>query len=161
MIHGYILRDYNNPKNPPSMPIWHAYPWVDCVIKIPSLAVDSTFTLMVDTGATVTTLSVKDALPILGNRGYRLLHRLGVSKTLTGVGGSCRGFGILAQIVMQHDDGTLEGFDFELCVAYPARKGSKPREHQLKLASLLGRDIMSQFRVIVDYPRNQLYLDHS
>ena len=140
MIRGYLLRDPTKPQNPPNMPIWCAYPWVDCIIKIPSLAVDSTFTLMVDTGATGTTLSVKDAMPELGKRGYRLLRQLGKPKTLTGVGGSCSGFGIPSQIVMQHDDGTLEGFDFELCVTNPARKGSKTREHQLKLENIKSYD---------------------
>jgi len=143
------------------MPIWHAYPWVDCIIKIPSLAVDSTVTMMVDTGATGTVLSIKDALPLLGKRGYRLLRQLGKPKTGIGVGGTSPYIEIAAQIVLQHEDGTLEGFDFDLCVAKPARKGSKKREHQLKLSSLLGRDIMAHFRVVVDYPRKQLFFDHN
>ncbi len=117
--------------------------------------------MLVDTGATGTALSIKDALPILGKRGYRLLRQLGKPRTATGVGGTSLYIQIAAQIVLQHEDGTLEGFDFDLCVAKPARKGSKKREHQLKLSSLLGRDILCQFHVVVDYPRKQLFFDHS
>ena len=160
MIRGYILRDPTKSRNPPNMPIWYAYPWIDCIIKIPSLAVDNTVTMMVDTGATVTALSVKDAAPILGKRGYLLLRRLGNLKPVTGVGGVSFYFNIPAQIVLQHEDGTLEGFNLDLCVAKPAKKGSKKLEHQLKLDSLLGRDIMSHFRVVVDYSRKQLFFDH-
>ena len=161
MIRGYILRDPTKSRNPPNMPMWHAYPWMDCIIKIPSLAIDSTVTMMVDTGATVTALSAKDATPILGKRGYRLLRRLGNLKTVTGVGGDSLYFKIPAQIVLQHEDGTLEGFNLDLWVAKPARKRSKKRKHQLKLDSLLGRDIMAHFRAVVDYPRKQLFFDHS
>jgi len=116
--------------------------------------------MMVDTGATGTVLSVKDALPLLGGRGYRLLRQLGIPKTGIGVGGTSPLIEIAAKIVLQHEDGALEGFDFDLCVANPARKGSKKREPQLKLSSLLGRDIMAHFRVVVDYSKKQLFFDH-
>ena len=116
--------------------------------------------MLADTGATGTVLNIKDALPILGKRGYRLLRQLGKPKTCRGVGGTSPYIAIAAQIVLQHENGTLDGFDFDLYVAKPARKGSKKREHQLKLFSLLGRDIMSHFRVVVGYSRKQLFLDH-
>ena len=161
MIRGYILLDPTKSRNPPNMPIWYASSWVDVVIKIPSLAVESTVTMLVDTGATGTALSVRDAVPILGKRGYRLLRQLGKPKTATGVGGISSYIEIPAQIVLQHEDGRLDGFDFDLCVAKPARKGSKRREHQLKLSSLLGRDILCYFRVVMDYPRKQLFFDHN
>lgn len=116
--------------------------------------------MLVDTGATGTALAVKDAVPILGKRGYRLLRQLGKPRTTTGVGGVSSYIEIPAQIVLQHEDGTLDGFDFDLCVAKPARKGSKRREHQLRLPSLLGREILCHFHVVMDYPRDQLFLDH-
>ena len=122
---------------------------------------ESTVTMLVDTGATGTVLSVKDALPILGKRGYRLLRPIGKPKTAIGIGGTSSYIEIAAQIILQHEDGTLEGFDFNLCVDKPARKGSKKREHQLKLSSLLGRDILCQFHIVVDYPRKQLFFDHN
>lgn len=161
MIRGYILRDPTKPRNPPNMPIWCAYPWVDCIIKIPSLAVDSTFTMMADTGATGSYLSVRDAMPILGKTGYRLLRRLGKPKSASGIGGSSPNFEIAAKMILQDEDGTLEGFDFDLAIAKPGNKGGKRLAAQLKLPSLLGRDILCHFRMVMDYHRNQLFLDHN
>ena len=69
MIQGYLRLTPSNQPIPPiplNFPIWYIFPWVDAVIKIPSLAVESTVPMLADTGATGTALSVKDAMPILG-----------------------------------------------------------------------------------------------
>jgi hypothetical protein len=135
-------------------------PWVDAEIRIPSLAIKRTITLLVDSGADGTVLNVRDAVPTLGKRGYRLIRQSSSSMTSIGVGGSASYFSVAAEIYFQHEDGTLEGYRFDLRIAKPARKGSKKLTTQLKIPSLLGRDMLCQFRMVMDYPNNQLSFDH-
>ena len=57
--------DQHNPvsvpiSSRPSLPIWRAQPWVDVTMDIPTLAVKKTFTMLADTGADGTVLSLRD-----------------------------------------------------------------------------------------------------
>jgi len=116
---------------------------------------------MTDTGATATVLNVRDAVPILGKRGYKLLRQANTVRDSIGVGGAAPYYATPAKIIFQHEDGRLESHDFLLAVAKPARKGSKKLRTQLMLPSLLGRDILCRFHMVMDYSSNQLSLDHS
>jgi hypothetical protein len=149
------------PNAPPNQPPWCAMPWVDVEIKIPSLSIESTFTLMADTGATSTVLNIRDAWPILGKRGYRLLRQASRMGDSIGVGGAATYYITPAKLIFEHDDGTLESHDFILAIAKPAKKGSKKLANQFRLPSLLGRDNLSHFRMVMDYSRNQMFLDHN
>lgn len=157
MIKGDLRFTFGNSGN---LPIWCALPWVDAEIEIPSLAVKRTLTMLVDTGADGTVLNVRDAMPMLGRQGYRLLRKSSNTKTSIGVGGSASYFSIDANIIFQCDDGLFEGYSFQLAVAKPARKGSKKLGTQLRIPSLLGRDILCQFRMVMDYSIHELSLDH-
>ena len=145
---------------PPKLPVWDAEPLIEVTIKIPMLAIEKPFSLMVDTGASITALHARD-VPMLGKRGYRLIRRLNNSSNPSGVGGSAIYFGVPAQIVFEHEDGALEQHDFDLWVAKRARKGSRKLANQLKIPSVLGRDVLCHFRTVMDYPNNQVFLDHN
>jgi hypothetical protein len=146
--------------NPTTLPIWSAMPWVDAEIEIPILAVRRTVTLLTDSGADGTVLNVRDAVQMLGKQDYRKLRKVGTSSISIGVGGHATYYSVEAKIVFQRSDGLLEGYRFDLRVAKPARKGSKRLAAQLKIPSLLGRDILCQFRMVMDYSKNELSLDH-
>jgi hypothetical protein len=143
-----------------TLPIWCAQPWVDAEIEIPNLSVKKVFTLLADSGADGTVLNVRDAISTIGMHGYRTLQQVGKVSSSLGVGGTATRFTIPAKIVFQHDDGSLEGYSFDLSIAKPAKMGSKKLGHQLRLPSLLGRDILCQFRMIMDYSSKELLLDH-
>jgi len=147
-------------KTPPNSPVWFADPLIEVTLKIPILAIEKPFTLMVDTGANITALHVRD-VPRLGERGYRFIRQRGKSSNPSGVGGSAIYFGVPAQIVFEHEDGTLEQHDFGLWVVKRARKGSRKLANQFKIPSVLGRDVLCHFRMVMDYPNNQLFLDHN
>ncbi len=115
---------------------------------------------MVDTGAGITALHVRD-VPRLGERGYRLIRQLGNSCNPTGVGGSATYFGVPTQIVFEHEDGALEQHDFDLWVAKRARKGSRKLANQLKIPSVLGMDVLCRFHMVMDCSNNQLFFDHN
>jgi len=155
-----IRGDFCFPPNAlPNLPVWCADPLIEATIKIPMLAIEKPFTLMVDTGAGITALHVRD-VPRLGERGYRLIRQLGNSSNPSGVGGSAIYFGVPAQIIFEHEDGTLEQHDFNLWVSKRARKGSRKLANQLKIPSVLGRDVLCHFRMVMNYHRNQLFLYH-
>ena len=141
------------------VPFWCAMPWIDAEIKIPDLSIERSFTLMVDSGADSTALHVRDSVRILDTQGYRLLRQHNLRNS-TGVGGGAPYFNVPAQIIFENEDGTLEGFDFILSIAKRARKGSKRLASQLRLPSILGRNVLCHFRMVMDYPNNAIFLDH-
>ena len=156
-----IRGDLRFPTGSPRMlPAWCAMPWVDAEIEIPILRVKRAVTLLVDSGADGTVLNVRDAVPLLGKRSYRLLRQTNAIKISIGVGGAASYYSIAASILFQHEDGLFEGYRFDIRIAKPARRGSKKLETQLKIPSLLGRDILCQFRMVMDYSNNLLSLDH-
>ena len=139
MIRGDLRFPSGSPRN---LPAWCAMPWVDVEVEIPYLGVKRAVTLLADSGADGTVLNVRDAVPLLGKRGYRRLRQVNAIKTSIGVGGSASYYSIDAIIVFQNEDGQFEGYRFDLRIAKPARRGSKKLETQLKIPSLLGRDIL-------------------
>jgi hypothetical protein len=157
MIKGDLRFTSNNPG---SLPVWCALPWIDAEIEIPSLKIKRTVTFLADSGADGTVLNLRDSLAMLGKQGYRLLRQSGRTRTSIGVGGSARYFTVPARIILQHDNGRLEQYSLELAIAKPARKGSKKLGIQLRIPSLLGRDILCQFRMVMDYSKHELFLDH-
>lgn len=154
----------NNPISIPisnsiNLPIWCAQPWIDVEIEIPSLSVKRIFTMLMDTGADGTVLNLRDAVSVLSARDYDLLKQSGNIKTSIGVGGSACYYKINAKIIFQHADGLLEGYSFELAIAKPDEDGAK-RVLQLRVPSILGRDLLCQFRMIMDYSKQELFLEH-
>jgi hypothetical protein len=115
--------------------------------------------MLVDTGADGTVLSVRDAVAALGKSGYNRLKKSGDTSTSIGVGGSANYYRVNAHIIFQHEGGSLEGYSFELAVAKPDGCRSK-RGLQLRIPSILGRDMLCQFRMVMDYSQCELLLDH-
>ena len=143
-----------------AVPIWCFEPWIDVEIEIPRLSMKRTFTMLVDTGADVTLLNVRDALAAFGDAGYKLLQQSCNTGESIGMGGTTICFKTDAKIILQHDNGSLEGYSLELTITKPAKKGSKKLGLQLRLPSVLGRDILCQYHMVMDYLRQELSLEH-
>jgi hypothetical protein len=141
------------------LPIWCAQPFVDVEIQIPKLSIKRTFTMLVDTGADWTVLNLRDAQAALGKSGYQFLKQASKTKNSIGVGGSARYYNVNADIFFEHHDNSLEGYSFELAIVKPSCMGFK-RNMQLRIPSILGRDILCHFRLTMDYSRCELLLDH-
>ena len=136
-----------------------ASPYVEVEVRVPGLSASGTLLMLMDTGADGTSLHLWEALSLLGEVGLRQLGRLNNVVRARGIGGSAAYFVEPAEIVLKHDDGMQEGFHLDLKIVKPARRGSMKRDMQLKIPSLLGKDIMTQFNVVFDWPRGQVYLD--
>jgi len=158
MIRGILFE----PLDSQGKPVGVATPYMVATLNIPRLHISSSLPFLVDTGADATILHLRDALQIIGLRDLSMLKE---TQQLKGIGGSAEYSIVPAEIVFCHDDNSLEGFQFDLRVAKPAKSWWKPRQRniqalQLRLPSLLGRDILSEFCLVIDYHRRQLFLDH-
>lgn len=142
-------------------------------IKVPRLNAEGTFYFEVDTGADGTALHLRDAIQLLSTKAMRRGGAEGWGRirkrfrllcnpsSIGGVGGEATYFSEPAQIIFTHTDGAKQGFLFDLDIAKPANRGGNRFKQQLELPSLLGMNILSQFRVVMDYSKKQIFLDHS
>ena len=145
-------------------------PYITARIKVPRLNAEGTFHLLVDTGADNISLHLRDAIQLLSTKTMRgsfkkvwgMLRKrfllLGNPIPIDGVGGTATYLQEPAQIIFTHVDGTRQGFLFALDIVKPANWGSRRFQSQLELPSLLGMDILSQYRVVMEYPNNQIFL---
>lgn len=147
-------------------------PYTVVRIKVPRLNAEGTFHLLVDTGADNTSLHLRDAIQLLSINTMRgsvkkvwgMIRKrfglLGNPTPIGGVGGTATYFQEPAQIIFTHVDGKRQGFLIDLDIVKPANWGGRRLREQLELPSLLGMNILSQYRLVMEYPRNQIFLDH-
>lgn len=145
-------------------------PYIVARIKVPRLNAEGTFPLLVDTGADNTSLHLRDAIQLLSTKAMRgsikkiwgMIRKrfglLGNPTPIGGVGGTATYLREPAQIIFTHVDGTRQGFLIDLDIVKPANFGSRRLQQQLELPSLLGMDILSQFRMVMECPNNQIFL---
>jgi len=145
-------------------------PYIAAEIKVPRLKAEGTFHFLVDTGADNTALQLRDAVSLLSTRVMRGTYKkiwgmlrkrfllLGNPTPIDGVGGTATYLQEPAQIIFTHVDGTRQGFLFDLDIVKPANWGSRRFQQQLELPSLLGMDILRQYRMSMEYPNNQIFL---
>ena len=154
------------PSTKTGVPIWRFEPWIDVELEIPRLSVKKVITMLVDTGADGTLLSVRDGLAAFGESGYHLLQQSCEADSSIGIGGSSSCFKTDAKVILQHNNGMLEGYSFELAITKPEPKrpcifkGLGKLGLQLRIPSVLGRDILCEFRLVMDYSKHELSLDH-
>lgn len=157
MIRG-VLVDPQNPRGESQIAVSPmAIPVIVATIRIPRLKVSYRFSLLVDSGADITSLHLRDAIRVLGMRKYLELRG---ETTVGGVGGPAKYFLEPARIIFVHEDENIEGYNFDLRIAKIPKSPSNLRD-ALRLPSVLGRDIWHHFRIVIDYSRNEFYLDHS
>jgi len=157
MIRG-VLFDPQNPQRQHRIAVSSmALPIIVATVRIPRLRINATLPFLADTGADITSLHLRDAIQILG---LHKLQQLRDETEVRGVGGPVKYFLEPARIIFVHDDGNIEGYNFDLRIAKISRKLTILR-HALQLPSVLGRDILYHFHIVIDYSRNEFYLDHS
>lgn len=160
MIRGTLFEPVNLRGQP--VGVAAPYPYIAAILIIPRLNIKGSINFLVDTGADATSLHLRDAIKLIGMSGISLLSGEG---SATGIGGSAKYFKEPTEIVFYHDDNTFEGFQFDLCVARPIKSWWKPRQRklralQLRIPSVLGRDILSEFRLVINFHSKEFFLDH-
>lgn len=118
-------------------------PYIQAHISFPRLSLRGVLWLLVDTGADVTVLMPRDSLRL--GVDFRLLSNLTASQ---GIGGIVRGY---------HETAAISFYDRRYMYSYVLNMElAEPLAHNTRLPSLLGRDILGQWRVIVDAPENEV-----
>lgn len=120
-------------------------PTVDCYIDVKSLSISGVVPFLIDTGADVTVLMPGDAAS-LGVDHDALKHCQTVSST--GVGGECEDYLVPAVLIVD-DEGIGKVYRFGLRIAKEdtALDGAP---------SLLGRDIIKNWKILCDFPNKKL-----
>ena len=122
-------------------------PFVAARVNIPALAIWAHVLFLVDTGADKSLLSANDARRLGIN--YRAL---GAPDTITGVGGALAVYPVQATLAFADSEARVHFYTLTLDVA------SSDTE-QYEMPSLLGRDILSRWRMIHDPSNNRLLLE--
>ena len=137
-------------------------PIVEAQVDIPSLNVSYETSFVLDTGATVTCLHLRDALGAEIN--FPELREKGTWESLGGVGGSWEYRRVPATLVFE-DSGTSDAVSYpiDLLVADATddlMDDPRAYNHALRLPSLLGRDIINRHDITYSLRLNRLELHH-
>jgi hypothetical protein len=118
-------------------------PTIDCHITIKSLNIDGVVPFLADTGCDRTTLMPFDSVPL-----KIPFDQLTNQRTAYGFGGGGKVFFIPAILVVS-DKTTLYGYRFAIDIA-------EPTDALEGMPSLLGRDIMQNWKMNFDFPEHKL-----
>jgi hypothetical protein len=118
-------------------------PYIEARVAIPRLSLRGSISLLVDTGADASVFMPADS------------RRLGINfgalrnpVTSEGIGGAAKGFN--EYIVLSFSDRRYI-YSYVLDVEISA-----PSTHNYKFPSLLGRDVLGQWRFLMDRPKNKI-----
>ena len=129
-------------------------PVIRAMIHLPGLTQDFVaIDFLVDTGSTHTHLHPRDAKIAAGIDPAMLADpaRWSQQRNSNGIGGFARAYVWPAVYHFEHDDGTIRQITHEIEIAQPSTTNAM-------LPSLLGMDVLRQFRVMVDYVGQQVAL---
>jgi len=122
-------------------------PHVQAALFLPRLDLNGLVSFMIDTGADNTTLSLIDVERL--NVNYRRLRRsslIGVE----GFGGEQRCYGEDAILILRDEDSNTYFFPISIHIPVKGKRQGQ-REQQRKLLSVLGRDVINQCNMRIDY----------
>ena len=118
-------------------------PYIQAHVSFPRLRLRGLLWLLIDTGADVTVLMPRDSNRLSIN--LRILTDLTESQ---GIGGIARGYQEAAAIPFS-DRRYIYSYITKMEIAAPL-------PHNSRIPSLLGRDILGHWRLIVDRPENEI-----
>jgi hypothetical protein len=123
-------------------------PILDGYIKVRRHNIEGPVSFLVDTGADVTVLMPKDAMKL--GVDYSLL---GKPTKARGVGASAKCYRVEAMVSLRDEDDEPISHRIILAIIEPDSKGAN-----MGMPSLLGRDIINEYRMIFDAYSSRLYL---
>jgi hypothetical protein len=129
-------------------------PHVQAVLFLPRLDLNVLVSFMIDTGADNTTLSLIDVERL--NVSYRRLRRSSLVP-VEGFGGEQHCY--REDAILMFRDEESKTYFFSVNIHIPTKgKGRGQREQQRKLLSVLGRDIINQCNMRIDYQQGIMEL---
>jgi len=129
-------------------------PYVQAYFFLPRLNLHGLISFMIDTGSDNTTLSLIDVERL--NVSYRRLRRASLVG-VEGIAGEQSFYQEEAFIMFREEDATTYIFPIDVHVPKKGKYGSE-RELQRRLPSILGRDIINQCDLTINYQRGIIEL---
>ena len=118
-------------------------PYIQAHISFPRLRLNGLLWLLIDIGADVTVVMPRESRRLRIN--FHALTNLTESQ---GIGGIARGY---------QETAAISFYDAYYIYSYITKiEVAAPLAHNNRIPSLLGRDILRQWRVIVDRPENEI-----
>ena len=137
-IEGYLHRDKS--------------PYLDVLVSLPRGKVKRKISFLIDTGTPRTILSERDALKL--GLSFRRLKRL--DEELLGLGGFSETFK-LEDVTLLFASGR-GGHSERLPQVIVHRESSLPEEIKKQIPSLLGRDLIGRFVLVLDEGQDMVYM---
>jgi len=122
-------------------------PYLEALVILPRLKIESGVSFLVDTGADQTVLMPVDAIKM----GINYARLVSVPSPLTGIGGECNSFSESAVIVLA-DDTSRKLFAYKINILIADKKAA----NQAYCPSLLGRDILNKLRIKYDFHKKKI-----
>jgi len=122
-------------------------PFVQAALFSPRLNLQGLINFMIDTGADNTTLSLMDVERL--NVNYRRLKRRSRVE-IAGFGGDQWCYGEEAIVILRDEDANTYIFPIDVHIPVKGKKHEQ-REQQRRLVSVLGRDVINQCKLIVNF----------
>jgi hypothetical protein len=143
-----VISGYLDPPSGDRLPLVRVY------LFLPSIATSWVpVSFLIDTGAATTCLHPADAIAHVGIDAQLLAqpHLWPQQRAMHGVGGASLYYQVPALYGFRHDEGRHQMLTGTIEIA-------QPQPHNAGYPSLLGRDVLRQFRVITDWPAAQVTL---
>jgi len=122
-------------------------PYIEAFVWIPSLRIMGAVSFLVDTGADSTVLMQLDAARLRVD-----FTRLKKTRINTGIGGNSTDWIVPATLLFSEPRVKMYGYDITLTIA-------QPKLELETCPSLLGRDILNNWRMVYDAPGNSLNVE--
>ena len=138
----------------PALPTWPR-PLIRVMLYLPGISQRwAPIDFLLDTGAATSCVHPQDAITRLGidAQTLRTPSAWPLQQSAYGVGGSSTDYIVPAQFALRHGDGSWDTIQGDLAI-------TKPTSANQTLPSLLGWDILQQYRVVVDWPQRSIRLE--
>jgi hypothetical protein len=138
----------------PALPTWPR-PLMPVMLYLPGISRQwALIEFLLDTGASTTCVHPQDATTRLGidDTALRTQASWPRQRSSHGVGGSSTDYIVPAYYALRRDDGGWDTYQRDLAIA-------KPMPANQTIPSLLGWDILQEYRVVVDWPARTVRLE--
>jgi len=129
--------------------------WLRGFVYLPKFKKAKQVNFIVDTGAQGSTLDMSDAKLMVPRKSLFEGHRMSKPRSLVGIGGSGRYYPEEATVFLQHEGGKVDIISQIIDIPVATKK-----TWDTVLGSILGMDILSRYRLTVDFSKQIAVLEY-
>ncbi|MCJ7831229.1 MAG: retroviral-like aspartic protease family protein [Dehalococcoidia bacterium] len=129
--------------------------WLSAFVYLPKFNKAKQVDFIIDTGAEGSTLDMPVAKLMVPRKSLFEGHRMSKPRPVVGIGGSARYYPEEALILLEHDGGKLDVLPQIIDIPVATKK-----TWDMVLGSILGMDILSRYRVTIDFSQQIAVLEY-